>query len=230
MNKLTKFSRAILAIAIMLCVALPTLAHDFEVGGIYYNYLDKTAKTVEVTYKGSYYTSYYNEYTGSVTIPSSVTYSGTTYSVTSIGYGAFYRCSGLTSLTIGNSVTLIGWKAFEDCTVLTEVTIPNSVTLIGNNAFYGCRGLTEVNISDLSTWCKIDFGNYDANPLYYAKKFKLNGIEITDLVIPNDVTEIKNYAFYNCSGLTSITIPNSVISIGNYAFYNCSGLTSITIP
>ena len=53
MNKLNKFSRAILAIAMMLVVALPTLAHDFEVGGIYYNYLDEAAKTVEVTYKGS---------------------------------------------------------------------------------------------------------------------------------------------------------------------------------
>ena len=69
MNKLNEFSRAILAIAIMLCVALPTFAHDFEVDGIYYNYLDKTAKTVEVTYRGSSYYDYSNEYTGSVTIP-----------------------------------------------------------------------------------------------------------------------------------------------------------------
>ena len=207
MNKLTKFLRAILAIAIMLCVALPTLAYDFEVDGIYYNYLDKTAKTVAVTYRGSNYYDYSNEYTGSVTIPSSVTYSGTTYSVTSIGSSAFHDCSGLTS-----------------------VTIPNSVTSIGDCAFWDCDGLTEVNISDLSAWCKVDFSSSDANPLYYAKKLKLNGAEIKDLVIPNDVTEIKDYAFYYCSGLTSITIHNSVTSIGDLAFYACDGLTEVTIP
>ena len=276
MNKLMKFSRAILAIAIMLCVALPTLAHDFEVNGIYYNYLDKTAKTVKVTYKGSYSYDYSNEYTGSVTIPSSVTYSGTTYSVTSIDNEAFYECSGLTSVTIPysvtkigsnafsycsgltsitipnsvtsiggsafrgcsgltsvtipNSVTSIGWSTFHECTGLTSVTIPNSVTSIDEYAFYGCSGLTEVNITDLSAWCKIDFDDSYANPLYYAKKLKLNGVEITNLVIPNDITQIKQYAFYNCSGLTSITIPNSVTSIGDHAFSGCRGLTSITIP
>ena len=138
MNKLTIFSRAILAIAIMLCVALPTFAHDFEVDGIYYNYLDKTAKTVKVTYRGSSYYDYSNEYTGSVTIPSSVTYSGTTYSVTSIGYAAFYGCTGLTSITIPNSVTTIGDYAFYYCNGLTSVTIGNSVTSIGSAAFYDC--------------------------------------------------------------------------------------------
>ena len=227
MNKLMKFPKVILTIVIMLCVALPTLAHDFEVRGIYYNYLDKTAKTVMVTYRGNNYYDYSNEYTGSVTIPSSVTYSGTTYSVTEIDYSAFYECYGLTSITIPNSVTSIGYMAFYYCTGLTSITIPNSVTEIGDRAFSGCDGLTEVNISDLSAWCKIYFSNPGANPLYSAEKLKLNGSEIKDLVIPNDVTEIKNYAFRNCSGLTSITIPNSVTSIGESAFSSCTGLTSV---
>ena len=207
MNKLNKFSRAILAIAIMLCVALPTLAHDFEVDGIYYNFLDKTAKTVKVTYKGNSTGAYSDAYTGNVTIPSSVTYSGTTFSVTSIGSHAFAYCTGLTS-----------------------VTIPNSVTSIGEAAFYGCTGLTSVNISDLSAWCKIDFSDSYSNPLYYAKNLYLNGAEIKELVIPNDITEIKSYAFNGCDGLTSVTIPNSVTLIGENAFYGCNGLTSVTIP
>ena len=130
MNKLSKFSRAIVAIAMMLVVALPSLAHDFDVDGIYYNYLDKTAKTVEVTYKGSSSSSYSNEYTGSITIPSSVTYSGTAYSVTSIGTRALSSCSGLTSVTIPNSVTSIGDEAFVECSGLTSITIPNSVTTV----------------------------------------------------------------------------------------------------
>ena len=75
--------RAIVAIAMMLIGWLPSLAHDFEVNGIFYN---KTSdSTVEVTYRGHYYTSYDDEYSVVVVIPSSVNYKGTTYSVTSIG-------------------------------------------------------------------------------------------------------------------------------------------------
>ena len=113
---------------------------------------------------------------------------------------------------------------------MTEVTIPNSVTEIGSYAFEVCEGLTEVNISDLSAWCKIDFSLYSSNPLYYANKLKLNGTEIKDLVIPNDITDIKNYAFSRCYDLTEVTIPNSVTEIGSYAFDDCYGLTEVTIP
>ena len=201
----SKLTKLITSIAMMLAISLPSFAHDFEVDGIYYSIL--SSKTVEVTYQGDKYDSYINEYTGSVTIPETVTYSGKTYSVTSIERYAFRGCSGLTS-----------------------VTIPNSVTEIGVQAFYGCSGLTEVNITDLSAWCKIDFEDYYSNPLQYAHHLKLNGTEITDLTIPDGITAIKSSAFENCSGLKSVTIPNSVASIGTWAFSYCSGLTSVTIP
>ena len=215
--KATKLLRFSIAIAMMLCASFPTLAYDFVVNGIYYNYLDKSAKTVEVT-SGS------PKYTGAVTIPSSVTYSGTTYSVTSIGDNAFESCEGLTSVTIPNSIASIGSGAFRSCYSLTEVTIPNSVTSIGSSAFNGIYGSFEVHITDLSAWCKIDFGDYNANPLSGGGELNLNGNEINDLVIPNDITEIKNYAFCYCTGLTSVTIPNSVTSIGDRAFRGCDNL------
>ena len=151
-------------------------------------------------------------------------------SVTSIGNSAFYGCTGLTSIIIPNSVTSIGSSAFSNCYGLTNVTIPNSVTSIGSWAFDNCYGLTAVHISDLSAWCNIDFDNNDSNPLIYAKNLYLNGSKVTNLIIPNEVIEIKEVAFRGCTGLTSVTIPNSVTSIGEEAFYGCTNLTSVEIP
>ena len=159
--------------------------------------------------------------TGTLVIPNSVT---------KIGGEAFYGCSGLTGeLVIPAGVTTIGSLAFSRCSGLSSVTIPNSVTSIGDNAFYDCDGLKEVYISDLSAWCRIDFSGWYANPLSCANNLYLNGDLVTELVIPDDVLEIKQIAFRGCSGLTSVTIGNSVTSIGVNAFDCCSGLTSVTI-
>ena len=155
-------------------------------------------------------------------------------SVTSIGADAFAYCSSLTSVTIPNSVTSIGSRAFYECSSLTSVRIPNSVTNIGYEAFY-CSALTSVYISDIAAWCAISFENSSAdfpcsNPLCYANNLYLNDTLVTNLIIPNSVTSIRDYAFIGCSSLTSVTIPNSVTSIGQQAFDGCTGLTSVTIP
>jgi hypothetical protein len=149
-------------------------------------------------------------------------------SVISIGNYAFYNCSSLTSVTIGNSVTSIGILAFLCCSSLTNITIPDSVTSIGGGAFEGCSSLTSVYYAgDVVGWCNIAFSDAWTNPLYYAHNLYINNELVTDLVIPDGVTSIGNYAFYNCSRLTSVTIPDSVTSIGSSAFYGCSGLTSV---
>ena len=86
--------------------AISVWAHDFSVNGIYYNYLE--GNEVEVTYRGADYFEYNDEYSGSVTIPSTVTYKGTTYNVTKIGNTAFYACYSLTSVVISEGVRTLG--------------------------------------------------------------------------------------------------------------------------
>ena len=113
-----------------------------EIDGIWYNLISK-AKVAEVTFKGDSYDSY-NEYSGSITIPSTVTYEGVTYSVTSIGEGAFSGCSSLTAITLPEGVTSIRNYAFYDCTSLTTITLPKGVKSIGEQAFYGCSSLTTI--------------------------------------------------------------------------------------
>ena len=207
--------RPALLLILLLFSSFSALAYDCKVGGIAYD-LNTTDKTASVTYMSSYSSINKEAYVGNIIIPESITYSGITYSVTSIGDLVFSDCSGLTSVTIPNSVTSIGKYAFYNCSGLTSVTIPNSVTSIGDGVFRGCSGLTSVTIPNSVTSIG-DSAFSDCSGL-------------TSVTIPNSVTSIGKYAFYNCSGLTSVTIGNSVTTVGEYAFRGCSGLTSVTIP
>ena len=217
--------RPALLLILLLFSSFPTLAYDCKVAGIYYD-LNNDDKTASVTYMGLGSSDNKDAYVGNIIIPESTTYNGTTYSVTSIGDGAFLDCSGLTSVDIPNSVTYIGYGAFSDCSGLTSVTIPNSITSIGNSAFYGCSGLTSVTVDNNN-------GTYNSrNNCNAIIETSTNSLIVgcKNTIIPNSVTSIGNSAFYGCSGLTSVTIPNSVTYIGISAFERCSGLTSVTIP
>ena len=131
----TNTIRTFLLSVLILAGAVITYAYDFAVDGIYYN-ID--GNNVAVTYKSYSNTSfYYSDYTGEVTIPASVTYNATTYSVTAIDQYAFSGCRELTGIAIPNSVTSIGKGAFSGCKALTSITIPSSVAFIGNRAFAG---------------------------------------------------------------------------------------------
>ena len=132
------------------------------------------------------------------------------------------------NVVIPNGVTGIADYAFYDCYELVSITIPSSVTHIGNLVFPVFCNIKEVHITDVATWRGIDFASASSNPLYYAHSLYLNGELVTDLVIPDSVDSIGEYAFYGCSNLTSITIPSCVTSIGDHVFRDCSSLTSVT--
>lgn len=216
-------------------------AADFILDGIAYTITSSSAPySVAVTTGGTY--------TGTATIPATVSYNSISYSVTTIGDNAFNACKGLTSVTIPNSVTTIGLRAFSYCEGLAPVTIPNSVTTIGDRAFYDCIALTTVTIPASLTYIGVEaftgVGSIDVNsnnPNYSSFDGVLYNKGQTTLIhcpksktgsfdIPSPVTSIGNGAFLGCESLTSVTIPNSLTSIGDYAFYSCSHLTTVILP
>ena len=150
--------------------------------------------------------------------------------VTTIGEYAFSDCSSLTSITLPQGLTAIGRSAFSDCSSLTSINFPDSVTTIGEYAFSRCSSLTDVSITDLAAWCRIDFADYRATPMCYAKNIRLDGQGIVSVVMPEGITEVKAYTFYGFQNLIQVTIPKSVTAIGHSAFSGCSSLSSITIP
>ena len=154
-------------------------------------------------------------------------------SLTAIPGGTFYKCSSLANIDIPESITDIESYAFASCTGLTSIFIPAAVTQIRSHAFENSTNIVKVITPDIAAWCAIDYsgGNADSNPLCHAKHLyvgsKESNTEVTDLVIPDGVTEVKRLTFYNCEGLTSITIPTTVTTIGNWGYNPFHGCTNI---
>lgn len=161
------------------------------------------------------------KYRGSITVPSTIEYEGKQWNVTSI-YSYAFEGSYISAINITEGVHTIGRGAFSNCQ-LQSICIPKSLKTIEDEAFERCP-LSSVYITDLGAWCNKS-GRIGA--IYGIPHLYLNGVEIRDLVIPNDVETISEHAFQSCKGLTSVTIPDNVTSIERSAFSYCTNLTCV---
>ena len=198
-------------IILLVLIALVTMgakAYDFSVDGVYYNVIDKSGKVVEVT-KGD------AKYSGSVTIPATVSSDGVTYTVSRVGNQAFDGCDNLESVTLGANIESINSYAFYKCTNLSQINLNDKIVTFGNDAFCGCTSLTSVVVGS-----SVD--NMDSG--VFAGCTNLKTVEIH-----NGASVIGGSAFKGCMKLTTVTIPNSVLTIGGSAFADCVSLTEVKI-
>lgn len=195
----------------LLTTTLSASAFDLELDGIYYNIISTTEKTVMTTPGND--SGPINNVVGSLVLPETVVIRGETYKVTEIGRRSFMNNSALTS-----------------------VTFPASITKVGYDAFRECSNLSKVEAASLQSWCNIDFEmdegagyGISSNPLMYANHLFVNGIKVIDLIIPNEVTEIKDWVFAYMTGLKSVKMPASVTTIGARAFLGCNSLYDVAL-
>lgn len=152
----------------------------------------------------------------SIDIPSTFTYDGTKYKITSIGEKAFQNCSSLSEVNIPNTVTKIGKYAFDGCISLESIDIPNSVTEIANRAFRGCKFLISITVPK--------------NLEKIGEEVFRGCTALSEFKMPNTVTEVGNSVFIYCYALKTINLSNSITKLGTNIFEECNSIESINIP
>ena len=218
-------------LVLIIVTAMPSLASAYDFSAVapsgqtlYYTILNTTDNRVSVDGPLGFTPSAWDGYampTGTLTIPGTVSHGGTTYAVTAVGSYAFYGCSGLTAVTVGDTVTSIGEFAFSHCSGLTAIAIGRNVDTVCGEALSYCVSLASITV---------DGGNavYDSRNGSNAIIHTATGVLIAgcrNTMIPNGVTAIGDGAFRGCSGLTAVALPGTVVSIGHNAFRDCGGIT-----
>ena len=183
-----------------------------NIDSVYY-LLDEDSRTAAVTCRGYdidgedgwMYFDASELYQGGVVIPSSVSYGGVDYAVTSIGNYAFAGSSYMTSLRIPSSVVSIGYSIASLCNSLESYSVDAE-----NPSFFSYDGVL-----------------YSRSPLalFLSPRAKSGTVTVYD-----GITELRSSAFQYCSYISSVKIPSSVKSIKDGAFANCTSLARIELP
>ena len=222
MKKRQKLCSRLIVLSAALIASVGTYAQTL-VGGIYYNFDDKS-KEAEVTRNlgGDFLIG---SYSGSVTIPKTVKNGDATYTVTKINGIAFVYSSELTSISIPSTVTDIGEGFTNTCTNLAYITVEKDNKVYDSRE--NCNAVIHTATNELVAGCKntkIPYGVTRIGGLAFS------GIDISSLEIPNTVTSIGRDAFDGCTGLNSIKLPESLLQMRERVFEWCTNLTSINIP
>ena len=211
------------ALILSVFFSISASAYDVVVDGIYYN-LVKKAKQAEVTKGDNEYS-----YSGNIVIPSSIIVDEVEYTVIAIVSNAF-EASGITSIEIPNTVTSIGYGAFQKCSSLKSANIPQSLPLIENDLFWGCRALTEViipnSVERIGDGAFINCESIKSIEIPYSVTRIGSNVfagcsKLTQISLPNSLVNIDYSAFRDCISLCSITIPTSLAHIKTSLFYGC---------
>ena len=229
MNSFKKFFIVPIIAVMLITFAFATNAVEYQEGD--YTYILENGEATIVNASETL--------SGDVVIPSSL--GG--YPVTSIGDSAFYYCYDIRNIIIPEGVVSVGDYAFYSCGLCLEsISIPTTLKSMGCTVFNEMKTeLTKVYITSLEAWCNIDFSNNYSVPLNHSCNLEydsecssnvpnlyLNGEPVTELVISESITDIKDFAFYSCH-ITSVKIPGTVSSVGDYSFSNCNHLKKIEI-
>ena len=147
--------------------------------------------------------------------------------LTEIGISAFSYCINLTRAEFSDSLRLIGSSAFGGCTKLETISFGNSSPSIGQSAFFGGCADAKVYIESIEAWCNTQFVWASSNPAATGAELYLDNKLITDLVIPEAVTEIKDFAFAELAHIETVTLHKSLKKIGSTVFSDCKRLKTV---
>ena len=194
---------------------------------LYYNILDHTNHTVELTYPNTNYPSSaywpwegYLKPLNFLNLSSTVEHNGVTYTLTRIGDLAFYYCDEINGVRIPSTVTSIGTSAFEGCDWMDDV-------YINSNAIASATYTADHNFYHLFSQYPTNF-TFEENVTAIGPYALYRCTQVDYVVIDGNVTTIGNAAFKYCKGIISIWLPYSLTSIGAEAFYGASNLQSVS--
>ena len=229
MKRLYIFCAIIFALTSIAAKAGAFFPEEFSYNGLTYYTTDNNGEVI--------CTGYEKEPTGTLVIPSTVSYNGMEYKVTRIGVWAFNGCAGLTNVSLPEGLTEIGDFAFSD-SGLTQISLPSQLTSIGDQAFNSCRfnqinlpdGLVSIGYSAFANCSNLTLISFPDGLISIGHSAFWGCESLRQVSLPKELTSLETTVFFDCSSLTQISFPEGLVSIGDGAFQNCSNLTQIALP
>ncbi len=135
----------------------------------------------------------------------------------------------ITSISIDDNITSIGDRAFGFCDYVTDITLGKDIKKIGLQAFSTVQLDSFSYVGTIDDWCRVYLSDERANPVGLATNVTFGGQPMpNEIVIPENVAYIYDYAFYGFDSIKKVTMHDGVVSVGEYAFKGCTELLEVT--